>query len=55
MTTYQQEYDSDDSNYDSEESLCPLCLDELDITDKSFKPCTCGYQVCRTMYFILLT
>lgn len=24
---------------------CPICLDELDITDRNFKPCTCGYQV----------
>jgi hypothetical protein len=33
---------------DSEESedLCPLCMEELDITDRHFKPCPCGYQVC---------
>jgi len=30
-----------------EEDLCPLCLEELDITDRSFKPCQCGYQMCR--------
>src|SRR4051794_8003537 len=30
---------------DGDEVLCPMCLDELDITDKNFKPCTCGYQV----------
>ncbi|KAI8910941.1 RING/Ubox like zinc-binding domain-containing protein [Gorgonomyces haynaldii] len=33
---------------DSEEDLeCPLCMEEIDITDKYFKPCPCGYQVCR--------
>uniref|UniRef100_A0A6B2KYD3 RING-type domain-containing protein n=1 Tax=Arcella intermedia TaxID=1963864 RepID=A0A6B2KYD3_9EUKA len=26
---------------------CPICLDELDLTDRSFKPCKCGYQMCR--------
>lgn len=25
---------------------CPLCLEELDQTDLSLKPCLCGYQVC---------
>jgi hypothetical protein len=30
---------------DTEDNLCPLCLEELDITDKNFKPCQCGYQV----------
>jgi CCR4-NOT transcription complex subunit 4 len=24
---------------------CPICFDDLDLTDKSFKPCKCGYQV----------
>lgn len=33
-------------NNASREELCPLCLEELDITDKNFKPCTCGYQIC---------
>ncbi|GFV26745.1 CCR4-NOT transcription complex subunit 4 [Trichonephila clavipes] len=28
-------------------SLCPLCLETLDIDDLSFYPCKCGYQVCR--------
>lgn len=30
---------------DDEEETCPLCVEELDITDKNFKPCPCGYQV----------
>eukprot|EP01125_Pyxidicula_operculata_P018386 TRINITY_DN652_c0_g1_i6.p2 TRINITY_DN652_c0_g1~~TRINITY_DN652_c0_g1_i6.p2 ORF type:complete len:802 (-),score=259.50 TRINITY_DN652_c0_g1_i6:3066-5471(-) len=34
-------------NREVEETLeCPLCLDELDLTDRSFKPCKCGYQMC---------
>lgn len=24
---------------------CPLCLEEIDISDANFKPCPCGYQV----------
>eukprot|EP01135_Chromosphaera_perkinsii_P002526 Nk52_evm42s224 gene=Nk52_evmTU42s224 len=26
---------------------CPLCMEPLDLADKSFYPCTCGYQICR--------
>lgn len=26
---------------------CPLCLEEIDISDANFKPCPCGYQICR--------
>lgn len=26
---------------------CPLCMEEIDISDKNFKPCQCGYRVCR--------
>ena len=25
---------------------CPLCVEEMDATDMSFLPCTCGYQIC---------
>ncbi|TPX43171.1 hypothetical protein SeLEV6574_g05208 [Synchytrium endobioticum] len=32
---------------DQDEMECPLCLEEVDITDKYFKPCPCGYQICR--------
>ena len=28
------------------EEICPLCCEELDISDKNFFPCKCGYQVC---------
>lgn len=30
---------------DDEDNDCPLCLEEIDISDKYFKPCPCGYQV----------
>jgi hypothetical protein len=35
---------SDVEEYDTEE--CPLCFEELDITDRNFRPCSCGYQIC---------
>jgi CCR4-NOT transcription complex subunit 4 len=31
---------------DDEES-CPLCMEDLDMTDRNFRPCPCGYQVRR--------
>ncbi|GAB5587345.1 transcriptional repressor proteinral negative regulator of transcription subunit 4 [Umbelopsis nana] len=34
-------------NSDDEDQECPLCMEELDIGDRNFKPCPCGYQVCR--------
>ncbi|KZS98911.1 hypothetical protein SISNIDRAFT_447740 [Sistotremastrum niveocremeum HHB9708] len=40
----QDAYWSDEENEDSE---CPLCLEEMDISDLGFKPCPCGYQICR--------
>lgn len=31
---------------DEEEGYdCPLCMEELDIADKNFRPCPCGYKV----------
>lgn len=26
---------------------CPLCLEEIDLSDANFKPCPCGYQVSK--------
>lgn len=26
--------------------VCPLCCEELDVSDRKFFPCKCGYQVC---------
>ncbi|KAL6838660.1 hypothetical protein ACP4OV_031374 [Aristida adscensionis] len=25
---------------------CPLCVEEMDLTDKQLKPCKCGYEIC---------
>jgi hypothetical protein len=38
---------AEDSDGGKEENLCPVCMEELDITDQHFKPCDCGYQVRR--------
>ncbi|EMC99740.1 hypothetical protein BAUCODRAFT_348503 [Baudoinia panamericana UAMH 10762] len=35
---------------DDEEESCPLCVEEFDLTDKGFKPCPCGYQICQFCY-----
>ncbi|TEB35932.1 hypothetical protein FA13DRAFT_1810578 [Coprinellus micaceus] len=32
---------------EEEDQECPLCLEEMDISDLNFKPCVCGYQICR--------
>lgn len=40
----QDAYWSDDEGEDVD---CPLCLEEMDISDRNFKPCVCGYQICR--------
>ncbi|KAF9532302.1 hypothetical protein CPB83DRAFT_847618 [Crepidotus variabilis] len=40
----QDAYWSDDEAEDAE---CPLCLEEMDVSDLNFKPCVCGYQICR--------
>ncbi|CEG65930.1 hypothetical protein RMATCC62417_02603 [Rhizopus microsporus] len=32
---------------DEEDPDCPLCMEELDIADRNFRPCSCGYQICR--------
>ncbi|KAF5379897.1 hypothetical protein D9757_007216 [Collybiopsis confluens] len=33
--------------FEQEDAECPLCLEEMDIADLNFKPCVCGYQICR--------
>ncbi|CAL8108638.1 unnamed protein product [Orchesella dallaii] len=35
------------NSIDDENVMCPLCMENLDIDDRSFFPCTCGYQICR--------
>ena len=29
---------------DEDDKICPLCCEELDISDQNFLPCKCGYQ-----------
>ncbi|CEJ94231.1 Putative RNA recognition motif domain, eukaryote [[Torrubiella] hemipterigena] len=36
-----------DSFIEEEEDVCPLCIEEFDLSDKNFRPCPCGYQVCQ--------
>jgi len=30
---------------DEEPESCPLCIEDFDLSDRSFYPCPCGYQV----------
>lgn len=30
---------------DQGEKTCPLCAEEMDLTDQQLKPCKCGYEV----------
>jgi DNA-directed RNA polymerase subunit RPC12/RpoP len=30
---------------EEEDTTCPLCMEEMDIIDKNFVPCPCGYRV----------
>ncbi|KAF2874589.1 hypothetical protein BDV95DRAFT_488127 [Massariosphaeria phaeospora] len=32
---------------DDEEECCPLCVEEFDLSDRNFRPCPCGYQICQ--------
>lgn len=36
---------------EEDETVCPLCAEEMDLSDKNFLPCPCGYRV--SIYFIL--
>ncbi|RKP23141.1 RING/Ubox like zinc-binding domain-containing protein, partial [Syncephalis pseudoplumigaleata] len=29
-----------------EDTECPLCLEEIHIMDRNFRPCECGYRIC---------
>ena len=35
-------HDSDDGD----DAVCPLCCEPMDLSDKNFLPCPCGYRVC---------
>ena len=30
---------------DEDDTTCPLCVEEMDLSDKNFLPCPCGYRV----------
>jgi len=36
-----------DSFIDEDDDCCPLCVEEFDLSDKGFRPCPCGYQICQ--------
>ncbi|KAK7743709.1 transcriptional repressor general negative regulator of transcription subunit 4 [Diatrype stigma] len=36
-----------DSYFDDEDDTCPLCIEEFDLSDRNFRPCPCGYQICQ--------
>ncbi|GMH12538.1 hypothetical protein Nepgr_014379 [Nepenthes gracilis] len=31
---------------DQGEKMCPLCAEDMDLTDQQLKPCRCGYEIC---------
>ncbi|KAL4587608.1 hypothetical protein LXL04_000480 [Taraxacum kok-saghyz] len=31
---------------DQGEKTCPLCAEEMDLTDQQLRPCKCGYEIC---------
>eukprot|EP00303_Exanthemachrysis_gayraliae_P002279 CAMPEP_0206007168 /NCGR_PEP_ID=MMETSP1464-20131121/5603_1 /ASSEMBLY_ACC=CAM_ASM_001124 /TAXON_ID=119497 /ORGANISM="Exanthemachrysis gayraliae, Strain RCC1523" /LENGTH=612 /DNA_ID=CAMNT_0053380659 /DNA_START=57 /DNA_END=1896 /DNA_ORIENTATION=- len=35
---------------EDDDTSCPLCMEDLDVTDRNFRPCPCGYQVCLWCY-----
>ena len=38
-----QRLDMEESSGDGD-NVCPLCAEEMDLTDKQLKPCQCGYE-----------
>jgi hypothetical protein len=36
---------------DEEDECCPLCVEEFDLSDRNFRPCPCGYQVCSPVHW----
>lgn len=36
---------------DEGERMCPLCTEEMDLTDQQLKPCKCGYEVFPIVFF----
>ncbi|EXJ53935.1 hypothetical protein A1O7_09272 [Cladophialophora yegresii CBS 114405] len=46
---------SQDTVIDDDEETCPLCIEEFDLSDKNFRPCPCGYQICQFCFNSLKT
>ncbi|GLC59585.1 hypothetical protein PLESTB_001503100 [Pleodorina starrii] len=42
--------DQQPAKVEDDKESCPLCVEDLDETDKSFQPCPCGYRVCLFCY-----
>ena len=40
---------------DEGEKTCPLCAEEMDLTDQQLKPCKCGYEVCDALLYLFLS
>ncbi|ODV90334.1 hypothetical protein CANCADRAFT_2062 [Tortispora caseinolytica NRRL Y-17796] len=38
------------SSCDEDVEQCPLCIEDMELSDKRFKPCPCGYQICQFCY-----
>ncbi|KAG9246920.1 hypothetical protein BJ878DRAFT_415920 [Calycina marina] len=36
-----------DSFIDEDDDCCPLCVEDFDLSDRNFRPCPCGYQICQ--------
>ena len=46
---------SQDLIIDDDEETCPLCIEEFDLSDRNFRPCPCGYQICQFCFNSLKT
>ncbi|XP_020705804.1 uncharacterized protein LOC110116538 isoform X1 [Dendrobium catenatum] len=39
-----------------QEGICPMCMEEMDLTDQELQPCICGYEICLwCWHFIIQT
>jgi hypothetical protein len=47
-------YDSSRDDSDEEVEECPVCCNDLDLTDKSIRYCECGFRPCLWCYHQIL-
>ncbi|KAK8958065.1 Methylthioribose kinase [Platanthera zijinensis] len=33
-----------------QDGICPICMEEMDLTDPELQPCICGYKVAHPLY-----